>query len=171
MEENFNETNAAQESYLTLLPKNDKVTSTVSMLPALKEFIHLYGINNLKDVLGKFAQPAGKRSFLVFTRNKYINIRTEDIAYFYVKYDSTIIVTFQNQEFFVNYSLDQIQHLVSGKQFFRLNRQYVVSFDAIKEVEHYFARKLLVNAVIPTKEKWIVSKEKVTSFFNWMDNR
>jgi DNA-binding LytR/AlgR family response regulator len=47
-----------------------------------------------------------------------------------------------------------------------LNRQYLVNFNAVKEVEHYFARKLLVNSVIPTKDKLIVSKEKVTDFLH-----
>jgi len=78
---------------------------------------------------------------------------------------------FDKQEYFVNYSLDQVQNLLSEKQFFRLNRQYLINFNAIKEVEHYFARKLLVNSVIPMKSKLIISKEKVSDFLSWLDNR
>jgi LytTr DNA-binding domain len=52
-----------------------------------------------------------------------------------------------------------------------LNRQYLINFNAVKEVEHYFSRKLLVNPVIPTKDKLVVSKEKVTEFLRWLDNR
>lgn len=50
----------------------------------------------------------------------------------------------------------------------RLNRQYLINFNAIKEVEHYFARKLLVNAIIPARDKLIVSKEKVAGFLHWL---
>jgi DNA-binding LytR/AlgR family response regulator len=57
------------------------------------------------------------------------------------------------------------------KQFFRLNRQYLINFHAVKEVEHYFARKLLVNPVIPIKDKLLVSKEKVSGFLHWLDDR
>jgi len=71
----------------------------------------------------------------------------------------------------VNYSLDQIQNLLPKNQFYRLNRQCLINFNAVKEVEHYFARKLLVNPVIPAKDKLIVSKEKVTEFLHWLDNR
>jgi DNA-binding LytR/AlgR family response regulator len=78
---------------------------------------------------------------------------------------------FDKQEYFVNHSLEQIQNLLPGKEFFRLNRQCLINFNAVKEVEHYFARKLLVNLVIPTKDKLIVSKEKVTNFLTWLDNR
>jgi two-component system response regulator LytT len=57
------------------------------------------------------------------------------------------------------------------KQFFRLNRQYLISFRAEKEVERYFARKLLVNLVVPAREQLLVSKEKLSSFLHWLDNR
>jgi hypothetical protein len=42
---------------------------------------------------------------------------------------------------------------------------------SLKEVEHYFARKLLVNPVIPIKDKLLVSKEKVSEFLRWLDER
>jgi DNA-binding LytR/AlgR family response regulator len=116
-------------------------------------------------------RASAKKGFLVYKHNKYIVIPTERIAFFYVKHDTTIIVTFDRQEYFVNYSLEQIQHLVSGEQFFRLNRQCLINFDSVKEVEHYFARKLLVNPVVPSTEKLLVSKERATTFLDWLGNR
>ena len=113
----------------------------------------------------------GKRSFLVFKYNKYMTVPTENIAYFYIKYSASILVCFDKQEYAVNYSLDRIQELLSGQQFYRLNRQYLINFAAVKEVEHYFARKLLVNLAIPIKERLVVSKEKARSFMNWLENR
>ncbi|HSZ33534.1 MAG TPA: LytTR family transcriptional regulator DNA-binding domain-containing protein, partial [Puia sp.] len=71
----------------------------------------------------------------------------------------------------LNNSLDNIQALLNEKMFFRVNRQYLVSFNAVKEVEHYFARKLLVNLVVPVIEKILVSREKLSSFLHWLDNR
>ena len=123
------------------------------------------------DLLKKLAVQTGKKSFLVFRNNKYINVPTENIAFFYIKYESPMIMCFDRQEYFVNYSLDQIQNLLPEKQFYRLNRQYLINFNAVKEVEHYFARKLLVNPTIPMKDQLIVSKEKVTEFLHWLDNR
>ncbi len=124
-----------------------------------------------EDLLNRLPLPVGKTSFLVFKHNKYITVRTENIAYFYVRYDSSIIVCFDKQEYFVNHSLEHIQNLVTEKQFFRLNRQYLINFQAVKEVEHYFARKLLVNLVIAVAEKLLVPKEKVSSFLGWLENR
>ncbi len=137
----------------------------------LKTFIQQLRVPNLDDLLAKLAPPAGKKSFLVFKNNKYINVLTENIALFYINYESSAIMCFNKQEYFVNYSLDQIESLLPEKQFFRINRQYLVNFNAIKEVEHYFARKLLVNLIVQAKDKLLVSKEKVRQFLNWLDDR
>ncbi len=118
-----------------------------------------------------FPQGSGKKSFLVFKHNKYLVIPTETIALFYIKYDTTVIVTFDKQEHSVNYSLEQVQHLLPVDQFFRLNRQYLINANAIKEAEHYFARKLLVIPTLPFPDKLIVSKEKARNFLVWLERR
>lgn len=125
----------------------------------------------LAEILMVLQPLIGKKNFLVFRHNKYVNVPIENIAFFYIKYESPMIMCFDKQEYFVNYSLEQIQNLLPEKQFYRLNRQYLINFTAVKEVEHYFARKLLVNAVIPTKDKLIVPRLKVSEFLHWLDNR
>jgi two-component system, LytTR family, response regulator LytT len=112
-----------------------------------------------------------KKSFLVFKHNKYTTVATQNIAFFHIKHESSMIMCFDRQEYFVNHSLEQIQNLITDQQFFRLNRQYLINFAAIKEVEHYFARKLLVNLIVPVAEKLLIPKEKATNFLHWLDNR
>ena len=113
----------------------------------------------------------GKKSFLVYHHNKYLTISTDKIAFFYIKCDNSLLMCLDRKEYFLNYSLDQLQHLLLPLQFYRLNRQYLVNFNAIKEVEHYFARKLLVTLFVPAAEKLLVSKEKATDFLRWLENR
>jgi DNA-binding LytR/AlgR family response regulator len=125
----------------------------------------------IDDLIIKLRAQTGKRNFLVFKDNKYLNVPTEQIAFFYVNYASSAITCFDKQEYFVRHSLDQIENLLPEKQFFRLSRQYLVNFNAVKEVEHYFARKLLVNLVVPARDKLLISKEKVRVFLEWLDNR
>jgi two-component system response regulator LytT len=131
-----------------------------------------YQENEYEPALTITAQtPGGKKSFLVFKQNKYLMVPTQQIAFFYVKYDSPLIVCKDRQEFAVNYSLKQIHNLVTDHQFFRLNKQYLINCDAVKEVEHYFARKLLVKLTIETPEKLLVPKEKAAEFLRWLENR
>jgi len=149
----------------------DTIVAAFEKVDEFKNFFQQNTQPNLDELLAKITTPDGKKSFLVFKHNKYFTVPTENIAFFYVKYESSIIMSFDRQEYPVNQSLEQIQNLLPEKQFFRLNRQYLINFKAIKEVEHYFARKLLVNLVVPAPEKLLVSKEKVTSFLHWLENR
>lgn len=128
------------------------------------------GVNKTDFVLGSPSR-VGKKSFLVFKHNKYTTVPIENIAFFYVKYDSSILVCRDRQEYPVHYSLKQIQNLVNNKHFFRLNKQYLVNFDAVKEVEHYFARKLLVKLTVAGPDKLLVSKQKACCFMRWLENR
>jgi two-component system, LytTR family, response regulator LytT len=126
---------------------------------------------DVDELLKKIGAEEGKKSFLVFKSNKYMTVQTEQIAFVYIKDDVTTLTTFQNQEYTIDQSLDQVQSLLSSKQFFRLNRQYIINFKAVKEVEHYFARKLFVKLVIPSPDKLLIGKEKTTGFLHWLENR
>ena len=137
----------------------------------LKNFFQQKVMPNLGDLLSKLSTPAGKTSFLVFKNQKYTTVHTDSIAFFYIRNDATSIMCFDKQEYAVSQSLDQITNAVSSTQFFRMNRQYLVNFKAIKEVEHYFLRKLYVKLVIETPEKLLINKEKSTAFLSWMEDR
>jgi len=160
----------AIDRILNSFSKEDMITAFDKMVD-IKNFFQQGSLVKFVDLLNRLPSLNGKKNFLVLKNNKYINVLTDNIAFFYIKYESPVIMCFDKQEYFVNYSLDQVQNLLSEKQFFRLNRQYLINFNAIMEVEHYFARKLLVNSVIPMKSKLIISKEKVSDFLSWLDNR
>src|SRR6186997_3073437 len=71
-----------------------------------KNFLQQSRLPNMDDVLMRIAELAGKKSFLVFTHNKYINVPTENIAFFHIKYGSSIIMCFDRLEYLVNQSLE-----------------------------------------------------------------
>lgn len=137
----------------------------------LKNFFQQKVVPDLGDLLSKLGSPTGKTSFLVFKNQKYTTVHTDNIAFFYIRNDATSIMCFDKQEYAVSQSLDQITNAVSSRQFFRVNRQYLVNFKAIKEVEHYFLRKLYVKLVVETPEKLLINKEKSTTFLSWMEER
>jgi|SRR5258706_1872945 len=153
------------------LRPNDIANIIETRADEFKNFFQQFRLPWLDELVTKLTTQIGKKSFLVLKNNKYFNVSTENIAFFHIKYESAMIMCFDKQEYFVNYSLEQIQNLLPEKQFYRLNRQYLINFNAVKEVEHYFARKLLVNPVIAIKDRLIVSKEKVSEFLHWLDNR
>jgi two-component system response regulator LytT len=137
----------------------------------LKSHFQQKALPNLDDLLSKLNAPVGKTSFLVFKDQKYTNVSIENIAYFSIRNGVTWIVGFDKQKFTIDQSLEQVESSVSPKQFFRVNRQYLVNFRAIRQVEHYFLRKLLVTLTVETPEKILINKEKAPAFLTWMEDR
>jgi len=126
---------------------------------------------HLGDALIKIMQATNKKSFLVFSQKRYFTVPVEKIAFFRVQSECSVICCFDNQEYPINYSLEQIQTLISGRQFFRVNRQYLLNFNAVKEAEPFYGHKLIVNLVIPANDALLVSKDRVIEFLAWLDNR
>ena len=126
---------------------------------------------DLRELIARLTAPGGKTSFLVFHQQKYLTVPTENIAFFYVQHNATCIKCFDQKEYVISQSLDQIASELSDKLFFRVNRQYLVAFKAIRQVEPYFMRKLYVRLVIDTKEKILVNKEKTSHLLAWMESR
>jgi len=147
------------------------ITDAFKKVDELKNFFQQSIMPDLGNLLSQIAPPTGKKSFLVFKHNKYTTVSTDSIAFFYIRNEATSIMCFDQQEYSLSQSLDQVISLLSPVQFFRLNRQYIVNFNAIKEVEHYFMRKLFVKLTIPTPEKLLINKEKAPVFLNWLENR
>jgi DNA-binding LytR/AlgR family response regulator len=150
--------------------RND-ISEALKKVDELRKFFRKNELPDIESLLQKISQPAGKTSFLVFKNQKYTTIPTESIAYFYIYNEITHLVTFDKEQFQLSQPLGQVAEQVSGKQFFRINRQYLVSFKAVKEMEHYFQRKILVKLVIETPEKLLINKDKTHSFFSWLEDR
>lgn len=151
----------------------DDIKEAFRKVDELKKFFQKTELPELEAILQKIAQPqnAAKSSFLVFKNQKYTTIAIENIAYFFIHNEITHLMTFDKQQFQLSQTLGQIADQVSQKQFFRVNRQYIINFSAIKEMEHYFQRKILVKLTVETPEQLLINKEKSHSFFTWLEDR
>lgn len=149
----------------------EDIARAMGKVDDLKNFFQQNTTPNLDELLNQIVKPAEKTSFLVFKHQKYTTVQISQIAFFYISNEATSIMCFDGQEFSLNQSLEQVASQVSQKQFFRVNRQYLVNFSAIKEIEHYFLRKLYVKLLIDTPEKLLINKEKSAAFLSWMENR
>lgn len=157
--------------YLLKPFSQDDLQKAFEKVDQFQNFFQQNKLPNMDELLKRIGTDEGKKSFLVFKHNKYTTVPTEQIAFIYIRNESPTIMTLKEEEYTLSQSLDTIQNQLSSLQFFRLNRQYIINFSAIKEVEHYFDRKLFVKLVIPSPEKLLIGKEKTTAFLNWLENR
>lgn len=110
-------------------------------------------------------------SILVYQKDKILPIKIETIALFYIADEVTHLLTFDAKTYSVNKNMEQLEQL-SGNDFFRVNRQYLVNRKAVIDASRYFLRKLSVNISVPyNNEKILVSKEKIPQFLAWLETR
>ena len=108
-----------------------------------------------------------QQSVLVFFKEKIVPVDVAAIALIYLQNDVTRLLTFDKQQYIVGRPLEELERTIAGR-FFRVNRQYLVNRRAIRDVSHYFGRKLLLNLTIPFEEKVTVGRLKTNDFLDWL---
>ncbi len=114
--------------------------------------------------------PTYKSRFSITIGTKIKTIDISEIAYFYSQSSITFMVTNENMEYPIDYSLDHLISLMDPQQFFRINRQFLVKMKAIANV-HVFPKSHLKLDLIPArKEEVFVSIDKVAKFKDWLNS-
>jgi two-component system LytT family response regulator len=123
-------------------------------------------INNLLESLQRY-NKSYKNYFLVPEKDKLIPLSLHEVYYIYIDAKIVKAVTVENKSRYLDKTLDEIMNGLDPQQFFRANRQYIISRSAIKDVSIWFGNKLSVNLKIPLNEKIIISKARVKEFKQW----
>jgi len=121
----------------------------------------------LMDLAALFGPQASRRSILVYHKEKIVPVNVGDIAFFYLKADAVLLVTFAKQAYTVHKTLEEIEKIV-GADFYRANRQCLVNREAIRDVSQDAGRRLLVNLLVPCEEKVTVGRAKASHFLEWL---
>lgn len=148
-----------------------------SLLTALNKYKALYKRNNIIDnenllniikELRLGEQKKHKKSFLVYIRDKIIPITVEDIAFFYLEDNLVYCITHKNDKYIIDQPLDKIIVQLNPEDFYRANRQFIVSRKSIKSAFAFFQRKLKLELKPVTIKEIIISKPKVSEFKKWL---
>ena len=114
------------------------------------------------------SHPGFRDRFLVKQGQKMVSIALNDIAYFFAKNSVNFILTKKGQKFVVDYTLDDIEKGIDSQEFFRANRQFIISHDVIVAIHQWFNGKLKVELNLPTEEDVIVSRDKAPHLKTWL---
>jgi DNA-binding LytR/AlgR family response regulator len=125
-----------------------------------------------KGVLANVASQLSsgyKRTILVYLREKIIPVKTSDVAFVHAANGVVSLVTRAGHSYVCQYTMEQLEGMLDPRQYFRANRQYILSREIIQDVEHYFNRRLYVKVAGAPPEKIIISKVRATEFLQWME--
>ena len=127
--------------------------------------------DNLEALISQLANTKKYKScFLLPERDKLVPLPTSDIAYIYIDAKTVKMVSLDYKSFYMTQTLDDLMAQLDPRVFFRANRQFIVSRQAIKDVSIWFGNKLSINLSVEVPEKIIVSKARVAEFKHWFSN-
>lgn len=114
-------------------------------------------------------QPRTKERFLVKIGEHYRSIPVVSINAFFILERNTFFQTDKGKTYPLDFSLDKIEQIIDTTLFFRVNRNYIVRFQAIRDVVIYSSNRLKLLVEGQEDSEILVSRERVSSFKNWMD--
>ena len=149
--------------------KEDDIQKALAKVETLKS---TFSTNTLANttIQNLFGKEQFQTSFLVQHKEKMYPILVSDIAIAYLENEAVYLYNFKGERHVIFKTLDQFESAVSPQQFYRINRQTIINRAAVKEIEPYFNRKVIVHVTLPFPEKPIVSRLKVTPFMEWIEN-
>ena len=109
-----------------------------------------------------------KKALLVSYKDKLIPLATKDIAYFFTEYKIVNAVTFSGAKYVIDSTLEEISHQLAPDDFFRINRQYIISRQGVKDASIWFAGRLSLNLIVSTPEQLFVSRSNTNGFKKWL---
>lgn len=108
-------------------------------------------------------------SFLVKFREKMYPVAVRDIAAVALENEVVYLYTFNKEKHAVFRPIDDIESALDPQTFFRVNRQMILNRDAILEMEPFFNRRVIITLKVPTADRPLVSRLKVTPFLEWVE--
>ena len=115
--------------------------------------------------------PVYQERFLVHMGARMKSVTTAEIAYFMADGKYLHLVTHDGKDYIVDRTLTEVGEKLPPNLFFRINRRFIVAFDAIREMIRYSGSriKVLLNPPLAEGEEAFVSTDRVPDFRQWLN--
>lgn len=115
--------------------------------------------------------PVYQERFLVHMGARMRSVTTAEIAYFMADGKYLHLMTHDRKDYILDRSLTDVGEKLPPNLFFRINRRFIVSFDAIREMIRYSGSriKVLLNPPLAEGEEAFVSTDRVPDFREWLN--
>lgn len=109
-----------------------------------------------------------KQRFSVRIGDKIRSFDVDELNLFYSSEKINYLRTTSGRAYPIDYTIEQVQHLIDPHKWFRVNRGYIVRISEIKDVINYSNSRLKVVVNDNSSHDIIVSREKVKAFKEWL---
>ncbi len=123
-------------------------------------------LQNIREMISK----PYKSRFMVRVGDHIKTVDVANILYFFSLQKGTYLHTSDKHTYVVDYTLGRLEELLDPLQFHRINRRYLITHRAISDVITLSSSKLKVILAHSDDDEVYISRERVTTFKEWLDN-
>ena len=109
-----------------------------------------------------------KERFLIKKGDGYKYLTINEIAYFLSDGGLTFLIDKNGKRFVVDEKLDALENSIDPRQFFRINRKFIIGENAVSKISNYFNSRLKLELFPKTEEEVIVARDRVSDFKGWL---
>lgn len=122
----------------------------------------------IKKMLVNPADKSYKKRFTIKMGQQLKMVNIEEVECFYSENKGTYLHTFDNRDYLLDITLEQLETELDPKDFYRVSRKFIVPLKGIKEIQIYSNSRLKV--ILPTykDDEVIVARERVNDFKEWL---
>lgn len=140
---------------------------------AIEKYRDIYKAGNAvsdMETLIRMMRPGREyqKRFLISAGSRLKSLPVEDIAYFYSIEKNTMICSRDNHQYPLDLSLDKLEMLTNPEKFFRVNRNFLVSFASIKNMYSLSKSRIKLELIPHPEEEVLVSFNKSHEFRVWL---
>lgn len=122
----------------------------------------------IKKMLVNPVDKSYKKRFTIKMGQQLKMIPIEEVECFYSENKGTYLHTFENRDYLLDNTLEQLETELDPKDFYRVSRKFIVPMKGIKEIQIHSNSRLKV--ILPTykDDEVIVARERVNDFKDWL---
>ena len=123
----------------------------------------------LKAIGGGAPKKEYKERDIVRFNDRIVPLLTSNIAYVYSEDKNNYLVTFDDQHYVIDSSLDVISEELNPEQFFRISRSCIVQMKAITSIIKQAGGRLRIVPEPESSFEMTVSRSRVDDFLTWLE--
>ena len=122
----------------------------------------------IKKMLVNPIDKTFKKRFTIKMGQQLKMIAIEEVECFYSENKGTYLHTFDNRDYLLDTTLEQLETELDPAAFYRVSRKFIIPLKAIKEIQWHSNSRLKV--ILPTykDDEVIVARERVNDFKEWL---
>ncbi|PCI59691.1 MAG: DNA-binding response regulator [Kordiimonadales bacterium] len=138
-------------------------------LATLTEALQENGDDNRRVLKSIGGTSTGYKSrFLIKTGEKLLPVPTSDISCFMAQDQGVKLYMSSGDNYFLDYTVTELEHLLNPEHFFRISRQTIIAGDKIVSASANMRNARVILDCMPTEIA--VARERTRAFRRWFDS-